>query len=94
MRGLPVAVALLALPAGSFADPLPSWNAPDAKFAIVAFVDSVTGPASENFVPQADRFAVFGTTDNGAETFSWPDGGASPFRGVEARTWQDGSFTH
>ncbi len=30
------------------------------------------------------------TTDNGAEKFSWPDGGTSPFRGEKATTWEGG----
>ena len=29
---------------------------------------------------------VMYSTDNGAEKFSWPDGGTSPFRGEKART--------
>ena len=30
------------------------------------------------------------TTDNGAEKFTWPDGGTSPFRGEKATTWEGG----
>jgi arylsulfatase len=30
------------------------------------------------------------TTDNGAEKFTWPDGGTSPFRGEKATTWGGG----
>jgi arylsulfatase A-like enzyme len=30
------------------------------------------------------------TTDNGAETFSWPDGGATPFRGEKNTNWEGG----
>jgi arylsulfatase len=30
------------------------------------------------------------STDNGAEKFSWPDGGTSPFRGEKATTWEGG----
>lgn len=33
---------------------------------------------------------VIYTTDNGAEKFSWPDGGTSPFRGEKASTWEGG----
>ncbi|MBK0370058.1 arylsulfatase [Flavobacterium agrisoli] len=33
---------------------------------------------------------VIYTTDNGAEKFSWPDGGTSPFRGEKATTWEGG----
>ncbi len=41
------------------ADPLPSWNDTDAKAAIIAFVESVTDPESDDFVPEAARIAVF-----------------------------------
>jgi hypothetical protein len=41
------------------ADPLPSWNAGDAKRAIVQFVARVTRPGSRDFVPVAERIAVF-----------------------------------
>ena len=32
---------------------------------------------------------VYGT-DNGAETFTWPDGGMIPFRGFKGTTWEGG----
>jgi arylsulfatase len=38
----------------------------------------------------ADNTIVIYTTDNGAEKFSWPDGGTSPFRGEKATTWEGG----
>jgi arylsulfatase len=37
-----------------------------------------------------DNTIVLYTTDNGAEKFSWPDGGTSPFRGEKASTWEGG----
>ena len=37
----------------------------------------------------ADRYNRDYTTDNGAETFSWPDGGTTPFRG-ENTNWEGG----
>ncbi|MCO8122820.1 arylsulfatase [Stieleria sp. TO1_6] len=37
-----------------------------------------------------DNTIVIYTTDNGAEKFSWPDGGTSPFRGEKATTWEGG----
>ncbi len=43
----------------ALADPLPSWNDGAAKSAIVAFVDSVTDPASPDYVTPPDRIAVF-----------------------------------
>jgi len=38
----------------------------------------------------ADNTIVVYTTDNGAETFTWPDGGATPFRGEKATNWEGG----
>ena len=40
-------------------DPLPSWNDTFAKQAIIAFVDRVTTDESPDFVPLAERIAVF-----------------------------------
>lgn len=33
---------------------------------------------------------VIYTTDNGAEVFSWPDGGTTPYRGEKATNWEGG----
>jgi len=38
----------------------------------------------------ADNTIVIITTDNGAETFSWPDGGTTPFRGEKNTNWEGG----
>ena len=38
----------------------------------------------------ADNTIVIYSTDNGAEAFSWPDGGTTPFRGEKATTWEGG----
>jgi len=38
----------------------------------------------------ADDTIVVFSTDNGAEKFSWPDGGDSPFRGEKGSTWEGG----
>jgi arylsulfatase len=38
----------------------------------------------------ADNTIVVFTTDNGAETMSWPDGGTIPFRGEKGTTWEGG----
>ncbi len=38
----------------------------------------------------ADNTIVIFTTDNGAETFTWPDGGTIPFRGYKGTTWEGG----
>src|SRR5262245_55380613 len=38
----------------------------------------------------ADNTIVVFSTDNGAETFSWPDGGCTPFHGEKGTTWEGG----
>ena len=37
-----------------------------------------------------DNTIVMYSTDNGAEVFSWPDGGATPFRGEKNENWEGG----
>lgn len=37
-----------------------------------------------------DNTIVIYTTDNGAEKFTWPDGGTTPFKGEKATTWEGG----
>jgi phosphoglycolate phosphatase-like HAD superfamily hydrolase len=57
-----VAFAVFACPAGlraEPADPLPSWNDGDTKTAIVGFIERVTTEGSPDFVPPAERIAVF-----------------------------------
>jgi arylsulfatase A-like enzyme len=38
----------------------------------------------------ADDTIVMWSTDNGAEELSWPDGGATPFRGEKDTNWEGG----
>jgi arylsulfatase len=38
----------------------------------------------------ADDTIVVYSTDNGAEVMTWPDGGATPFRGEKATNWEGG----
>src|SRR6195256_746273 len=38
----------------------------------------------------ADNTIVLYTTDNGAEVFSWPDGGTTPFHGEKNENWEGG----
>jgi len=38
----------------------------------------------------ADNTVVMYSTDNGAECFSWPDGGTTPFRGEKNENWEGG----
>jgi haloacid dehalogenase-like hydrolase len=49
----------LAAGAAAHADPLPSWNDGPARQAIVAFVERVTKEGGPDFVPPAERIAVF-----------------------------------
>lgn len=51
--------ALLLLAGVAQADPLPSWNDTATKDAIIDFVEGVTTPGSPDFLPEADRIAVF-----------------------------------
>ena len=38
----------------------------------------------------ADNTIVMYSTDNGAEKFTWPDGGSTPFAGEKGTTWEGG----
>jgi len=38
----------------------------------------------------ADNTIIMYSTDNGAETFTWPDGGTTAFRGEKNTTWEGG----
>jgi len=38
----------------------------------------------------ANNTVVVYTTDNGAEVFTWPDGGTTPFKGEKATNWEGG----
>lgn len=64
-RSLMPVVALFGLVAGSMQsvraadDPLPSWNDGATKTAIIDFVRRVTTEGSKEFVPVAERIAVF-----------------------------------
>jgi phosphoglycolate phosphatase-like HAD superfamily hydrolase len=61
--------ALLGNIAPAFAsDPLPSWNDSAPKKAIISFVEKVTTEGSKDFVPPAERVAVF---DNDGAL--WPE---------------------
>ncbi|MCZ6859876.1 MAG: sulfatase-like hydrolase/transferase, partial [Alphaproteobacteria bacterium] len=38
----------------------------------------------------SDNTIIMYSTDNGAEVFSWPDGGTTPFRGEKNENWEGG----
>jgi phosphoserine phosphatase len=65
MRGTTALIALIAglgllTPSRALrADPLPSWNDGAARRAITAFVERVTREGGPDFVPPAERVAVF-----------------------------------
>jgi phosphoglycolate phosphatase-like HAD superfamily hydrolase len=56
---LAAALVLASLAAAADPDPLPSWNEGQAKRAIVDFVQRVITAGSADFVPVAERIAVF-----------------------------------
>ena len=53
------AVICLCAMSAAIADPLPSWRDGGVKSSIVEFVDSVTDPAGDDFIPVGGRIAVF-----------------------------------
>ena len=59
LGGLLVLAATALISGAALADPLPSWKATEAKSDIIAFVESVTDPASGDYVTTSDRIAVF-----------------------------------
>ncbi|NEK34360.1 HAD family hydrolase [Rhizobium leguminosarum] len=61
-RGVALAAAVCLFTAASAVaqtDALPSWNNTAPKQAIISFVEKVTKPGSAEFVPEAERIAVF-----------------------------------
>jgi len=56
---LPLLVALSGSAQAQAVDPLPSWSNGAAKARIVAFTRAVTEPGGKDFVPPAERIAVF-----------------------------------
>ena len=56
---LPVLAVLLATRALAAEDPLPSWNEAPAKQRILDFVARVTDESGSDYVPPAERIAVF-----------------------------------
>jgi len=54
-----LALHLLAATGLQAADPLPSWNDTAPKQAIISFVEKVTSDGAPDFVPAAERIAVF-----------------------------------
>ena len=56
---LGLVLAFAAMARAQIVDSLPSWNDGKAKQSIIAFVEQVTEAGSPDFVPPAERIAVF-----------------------------------
>ena len=61
---------------------------PDGMIELDGYVGELLNRLDELGV--ADNTIVVFTTDNGAEVMSWPDGGATPFRGEKDTNWEGG----
>jgi len=61
---------------------------PDGMVELDGYVGQLLDKLEELGV--ADDTIVVFTTDNGAEVLSWPDGGATPFRGEKDTNWEGG----
>jgi arylsulfatase len=61
---------------------------PDGMVELDGYVGRLLDKLEELGV--ADDTIVVFTTDNGAEVMSWPDGGATPFRGEKDTNWEGG----
>jgi len=59
ISGCLAAALVLAAATAAAADSLPSWSDGASKRAIVSFVEAVTDKAGKDFVPPAERVAVF-----------------------------------
>jgi arylsulfatase len=55
-------------------------------------LDDITGAVLKQLddLGIADNTVVVWSTDNGAESVSWPDGGITPFHGEKGTTWEGG----
>src|SRR5690242_13985771 len=61
---------------------------PDGMVELDGYVGQLLDKLDELGV--ADNTIVVFTTDNGAEVMTWPDGGATPFRGEKDTNWEGG----
>ena len=61
---------------------------PDGMVELDGYIGQLLDKLDELGVTE-NTIVVF-TTDNGAEVLSWPDGGATPFRGEKATNWEGG----
>ena len=61
---------------------------PDGMVELDGYIGQLLDKLDELGVTE-NTIVVF-TTDNGAEVLSWPDGGATPFRGEKDTNWEGG----
>jgi len=60
--------------------------------AAMAQLDDCVGAVLQHLqdIGEADNTIVIFTTDNGTETFTWPDGGNTPFKGEKGTAYEGG----
>ena len=58
----------------------------------MAQLDDIVGAIMKKLedIGEADNTILVFTTDNGAETFTWPDGGMTPFKGTKGTVYEGG----
>ena len=58
----------------------------------MAQIDDIVGDVMKKLKDMGvdDNTIVMFTTDNGTETFTWPDGGNTPFRGQKGTVYEGG----
>ena len=63
------------------------WSISEGGFAQL---DDIVGAVMKKLKDEGfdDNTIVAFTTDNGAENFTWPDGGQTPFAGGRERPWK------
>ena len=56
----------------------------------MAQLDDIVGDIMKHLqdIGEADKTLVVFTTDNGTETFTWPDGGNTPFKGQKGTIYE------
>ncbi len=84
MRLLKIICLLLLVSNTAKADPLPSWNDGEVKTAITTWLAAITNPDSPDFIPEADRIAVF--DNDGTSWCERPGYGATDFQVSLARS--------
>ena len=70
-------------------NPTSGYNVEEAA---MAQLDDCVGTVMQHLqdIGEADNTIIVFTTDNGAETFTWPDGGNTPFKGEKGTSYEGG----